>query len=324
MARKHSQITLLNVLNTYSFKNIRSGRNLFDEAHRTRKSSGWATLFHAKRETPLSLIQTGEIFFIAAAAGIFGSMLGLGGGIILVPALIGFFHIEPRTAVAASVVSVIANSCAGAVSFVRERYANIDLAVLLESTTTCGALAGTFIAFNVSGRTIAGLFSVLLIYAVYVILRPPVAAPPAESENSVLRGSYFDRAAGQDVSYTVVRARLGMAAGFLAGNISALLGVGGGLVIVPVMTSRMGVPLRAAAATSNFMIGVTAVATAILYYAFGAVVPELAAPCVLGVLVGALIGSRLAQRVRLSALRALFAGVLVYSAYAMARRAGIF
>lgn len=271
----------------------------------------------------MSPIQFGEIILIACGAGIFGSMLGLGGGIILVPALIAILHVEPRTAVAASIISVIATSSAGAVQFVRERYANVDLAVILESTTTIGALTGTFIAFAVTGEAIAGMFAVLLLYAIYAILRPPSPKPINDTAPGRIRGTYFDRTLNCEVSYTVMRERLGLAAGFLAGNISALLGVGGGLVIVPVMVSQMGVPLRAAAATSNFMIGVTAVATAIPYYAFGDVKLELAAPCALGVQLGAQLGSRLAQRARIGALRAAFTMVLAYTAYAMARRAGI-
>jgi len=251
-------------------------------------------------------------------------MLGVGGGIILVPALIALLQVEPRTAVAASIVSVIATSCAGAVSFVRERYANVELAVLLETTTTAGALIGTLLALRVSGDMVAGLFAVLLIYAAYTVLRPPAAIPARPLESGEIRGAYFDQKIKEEVSYSVVRLRLGIAAGFVAGNVSALLGVGGGIVMVPVMVSRMGVPLRAATATSNFMIGVTAVATAIPYYAFGDVIPALAAPCVIGVLMGARAGSWLAPRTKAAYLRIAFATVLLYTAYAMARRAGLF
>ena len=251
-------------------------------------------------------------------------MLGLGGGIILVPALIALLQVEPRTAVAASIVSVIATSCAGAVSFLRDRYANVDLAVFLETTTTAGAVFGTFLALRVASETVAGLFATLLLYAAYTVLRPPAAAPANIAENGGIRGAYFDQTTQEEVSYAVVRPRLGLAAGFFAGNISALLGVGGGLVMVPVMISRMGVPLRAATATSNFMIGVTAVATAIPYYAFGDVNPSLAAPCAIGVLLGARAGSWLAPRTKAATLRLAFAAVLLYTAYTMARRAGLF
>jgi uncharacterized membrane protein YfcA len=271
----------------------------------------------------LSLVQYAEVFFIAGLAGIFGSMLGLGGGIILVPALITLLEVEPRTAVAASIVSVIATSSAGAVAFVRQGYANIELAVLLESTTTIGALTGTFVALWVSGEGVAGLFSVMLLYAAYTIVRPPSAGPASGTEAARIAGSFFDQVTKTRVEYGVVRTKLGLAAGFFAGNVSALLGVGGGLVMVPIMTAYMGVPLRAATATSNFMIGVTAVATAIPYYAFGEVKPELAAPCAMGVLLGARLGSRLVQTTRLPYIRAAFAAVLIYTAFTMARRAGL-
>src|SRR5687768_8899375 len=138
-------------------------------------------------------VQFAEVLFIAALAGAYGSMLGLGGGIILVPALIALLQVEPRTAVAASIVSVIATSCAGAVSYVRERYANVELAVYLETTTTVGALTGTFLALQVSGEAVAGLFSVLLVYAAYTILRPPGINLTERVDSGEIRGTYFDQ-----------------------------------------------------------------------------------------------------------------------------------
>jgi uncharacterized membrane protein YfcA len=269
----------------------------------------------------LNEIQFLEVLIIAILAGIYGSMLGLGGGIILVPALIGLLNVEPRMAVAASIVAVIATSCAGAVAFVRARYANVELAVILETATAFGALTGTFLALKISGETVAGLFSVLLVYAAITLLRPPTSMAPKDVSSGAMRGAYFDKTINLEVVYEVVRLRLGMVAGFAAGNVSALLGVGGGLVMVPVMTSYMKVPLRAATATSNFMIGVTAVATAIPYYAFGDVKAPLAAPSAIGVLVGARLGSKLAPRTRTIYLKAAFSAVLFYTALAMARRA---
>jgi len=267
--------------------------------------------------------QFAEILVIAVFAGAFGAMLGLGGGIILVPALVQILGLELRLAVAASLVSVIATSSAGAVAYVRDHYADIRLGLILEAGTTVGAILGTILARYLSGQTVAGLFAVLLLYAAYAILHPPSAAPQPANTNdpAALTGSYFDRFQKKQVTYRVTRLREGLLAGFFAGNISAILGVGGGLVLVPVMTTLMGIPLRVAAATSTFMIGVTAVATAIPHYVSGLVNPYYAAPCALGVLLGARVGAPLAQRTRSRYLRAAFSAVLLYTAYTMARRA---
>jgi uncharacterized protein len=273
----------------------------------------------------LTSLQLAEIIGIAVFAGGFGSLLGLGGGIILVPALIAIMRVEPRVAVAASVVSVIATSSAAAVAYVRDHLSDIRLGLVLEVTTTLGAILGAFVARYLSGEVVAGLFAALLVYSAVAILRPPAAAPlaPAVDDRAALTGSFHDPVQGKTVVYRVVRLKEGLAAGFVAGNLSAILGIGGGLVKVPVMATRMGVPIRVAVATSNFMIGVTAVATAIPYYASGAIDPYLAAPCALGVLVGARGGARLARRARSQQIKVGFALVLLYTAYTMARRAGM-
>lgn len=264
-----------------------------------------------------------EVFIVAILAGVFGAMLGLGGGIILVPALIKIVGVEPRVAVAASLVSVIATSSAAAIAYVRDHYTDVRLAMLLETTTTLGAIVGAVVARYLTGETVAALFAGLLVYAALAILRPVEPVPVPVVATGELTGSYFDDVKGEEVAYRVGRLPFGLAAGFFAGNVSAILGVGGGLIMVPAMTTRMGVPLRVAVATSNFMIGVTAVATAIPYYVHGDINPYLAAPCALGVLIGARFGARLTQKTKSSYLRAAFALVLLYTAYTMAGRAGL-
>lgn len=270
-------------------------------------------------------VEFAEILAVAFGAGIFGAMLGLGGGVILVPALIAVMHVEPRVAVAASVVSVIATSSAAAVAYVRDHYTNIRLGLLLETSTSSGAIAGAFVARYLSGEVVAGLFSALLLYAAFSIVRPAAAASVAAEAEAPggIAGSYYDEAAMRQVQYRVHRLHEGLSAGLFAGMVSAILGVGGGIVKVPVMTTRMGVPIRVAIATSNFMIGITAVATAIPYYASGLVNPYLAAPCALGVLAGARTGVRLARRTRTRYMRGAFSLVLLYTSYTMARRAGV-
>lgn len=273
--------------------------------------------------TPVEFV---EIFTVSVFAGVFGALLGLGGGIILVPALITIFNVPRQVAVAASVVSVIATSSAAAIAYVRDHYTDMRLGLRLEVSTSLGAIVGAALAGRLSDELVAGMFAVLLVYAAISIVRKPpersdlADVPPTES---ALVGSYYDTRLNRDVTYTVRRMPEGLCAGFFAGNLSAILGVGGGIVKVPVMVTRMGVPMKVATATSNFMIGVTALATAIPYYVSGHINPCMAGPCALGVLVGARTGAKLAQKLRSRYLRVVFAGVLLYTAWTMAVRAGL-
>ncbi len=273
--------------------------------------------------TPLQFL---EIFLVAIFAGVFGAMLGLGGGIILVPALILILHVDQPTARAASLISVIATSSAATIPYLRDRYTDVRLGLLLETSTALGAVTGVLLAVFLSDRFVAGLFALLLTYSAYAILRPTNPSVPVEKTDvpNALEGSYFDRVLKRQVVYRVIRLREGLLAGFFAGNVSAILGVGGGLIQVPVMTIRMGVPIRVAAATSTFIMGVTAAATSIPYYFLEQINPYLAAPCALGVLLGARAGAKLAQRTRALYLRVVFAAVLLFTAYSMAKRAELF
>ncbi|HXG24121.1 MAG TPA: sulfite exporter TauE/SafE family protein [Chthonomonadales bacterium] len=270
--------------------------------------------------TPIHFV---EIFLIAVFAGVFGAMMGLGGGIILVPALLAILHVDRQVAVAASVVSVIATSSAAAIAYVRDCYADIRLALLLETATTPGAIVGAVLAQHLSDEFVAALFAFFLVYAAYALVRTKAYTPVDTTVASphAITGSYYDLEGRKQVDYRVFRTHEGLIAGFFAGNLSAILGVGGGLIMVPAMATRMGVPLRVAVATSNLMIGVTAVTTAIPYYATGAVNPYYAAPCALGVLLGARAGAGLAKHTRSHYIRLAFAVVLLYTAYTMAIRA---
>jgi hypothetical protein len=264
-----------------------------------------------------------EIFLMAIFAGIFGAMMGLGGGIILVPALIAILHVDRQVAVAASVVSVIATSSAAAIAYVNDRYTDVRLALFLEMATTPGAVVGAILAQYLSDSVVAALFAFFLIYAAYALIWPKAycSVNTIEADPSAITGSYFDLERKKQIDYQVVRFHEGLLAGFLAGNLSAILGVGGGLIMVPTMATRMGVPLRVAVATSNLMIGVTAVTTAIPYYVVGAINPYYASPCALGVLLGARSGAWLAKRTRSRYIRFVFAAILLYTAYTMAMRA---
>jgi uncharacterized membrane protein YfcA len=261
-----------------------------------------------------------------AAAGVFGSLLGLGGGILIVPLLTLGFGLELREAVGVSLVSVIVTSSASAGVYLERHVANLRLGMTLELFTALGALIGGLISFLLSEQVLAGLFAALIIYVAVSMARPRPAAP-VEAAADVAPADLPEPAPepfGLRLSRPEYRIR-NFGAGTLgsvgAGVVSALLGVGGGLVKVPVMHLVMGVPLRVATATSNLMIGVTASASAVIYLLRGEVNPFVAGPICVGVFLGASAGSRLAHRVDLRVLRLLFVVVLAYTAFQMIRRA---
>jgi hypothetical protein len=267
-------------------------------------------------------------------AGIFGSLLGLGGGILIVPLLTVGFGVPFREAVGVSLVCVIVTSSAAAGVYLERHLANLRLGMVLEVFTAAGALVGGLIAFALPERALAALFALLLAYTAMTMLRrggaavpdeasaipeaagdPPTADPADEPPAATLA----DEIAGVD--YRPRRLAAGAAGSLGAGVISALLGVGGGIVKVPLMHLVMGVPLKAATATSNLMIGVTASASAIVYLLRGGIDPYVAGPTAVGVFAGAMIGSRLAARIDVRLLRLLFVGVLALTAVQMTMRA---
>ncbi|MBI2762855.1 MAG: sulfite exporter TauE/SafE family protein [Chloroflexi bacterium] len=257
-------------------------------------------------------------------AGIFGSLLGLGGGLLIVPLLTLGFHLPLREAIGVSLVCVIVTSGASAGIFLERRVANLRLGMTLELFTATGALLGGLIAFLLDERVLAGLFSALLIYVAVSMIRPrtAVASPDADARldgESLERATFMDRLSGP--GYRVHRLRAGIVGSVGAGVASALLGIGGGLIKVPVLHVVMGVPLRVATATSNLVIGITASTSAWIYLIRGGIDPYAAGPTAVGVFVGASIGSRIAHRVDLRALRVLFTVVLLYTAFQMLRRA---
>ncbi len=244
--------------------------------------------------TPLLFVLT--VGAISLVAGFLGSLLGLGGGMIVVPALALLFHVDIRLAIGASIISVIATSSGAAAAYVRDRLANLRLAMFLELGTTTGALTGAYLAGIMHPRWLFILFGLILGYSAMAMLRGRRAG---EVEVVVgtwtrvlrLRGSYFDDAAGEEITYQPVRARLGLALMYLAGTVSGLLGIGSGALKVPAMDLAMELPIKVSTATSNFMIGVTAAASAGVYFSRGQIDPFIAAPVAIGVLAGALFGS---------------------------------
>lgn len=259
------------------------------------------------------------------AAGVFGSLLGLGGGVLIVPLLTLGFGLGLREAIGVSLVCVIVTSTASAGVYLQRHVANLRLGMTLELATAVGALVGGLVAFAVSDQVLAGLFAALLLYVSVSMVRgrEPGEAdgdpPEGDPADDTAASSMLERLAGP--GYRVRNLGRGLAGSVVAGVTSALLGVGGGLVKVPVMHLVMGVPLRVATATSNLMIGVTASAGAIIYLLRGEIDPYIAGPTAVGVFLGASMGSRAAHRVRLGLLRGLFIVVLVYTAIQMIRRA---
>jgi uncharacterized membrane protein YfcA len=233
-------------------------------------------------------------------AGLFGSVLGLGGGVLIIPMLTLVFDVPMREAIGASLVCVIATSSGAASLYVKKRLCNIRLGMTLELATTLGAIAGGVIAGLVEPQILYFLFSALLVYTAWTMFKKRERATnPVETKSG-------------EGWYQIARLPLGMGASFVAGNVSGLLGVGGGVVKVPVMYLLMGVPLKTAVATSNFMIGVTASAGAFVYFFRGDVNPLVAGSTMLGVFLGATFGSRLLPKIEADYLKKAFVLVLVY------------
>jgi uncharacterized membrane protein YfcA len=265
-------------------------------------------------------------------AGLLGALLGLGGGVFVVPALVLGFRLPVLLAVGTSNVAVIATSTAGASSYVRSRLTNIRLALLLLIPTTIAALASSLVASLLPERVLSGLFAVVMLYVAYSMLRPrPTVtmkqepATAGEGSSLGLEGVHYDAPSGKTEAYTPRRIRAGMSISALAGVVAGLLGVGGGIIHMPVMNLLMGVPLKVATATSNFMIGITATSAAFVRYAHGDIDPLVAVPTALFVFLGARVGAWLVPRTPNERLKAIFGWVaIVIAALMVAQALGIY
>jgi uncharacterized membrane protein YfcA len=264
-----------------------------------------------------------ETFGVSIGAGLFGALLGLGGGVILVPVLTLVLGIDIHYAIGASIVSVIATSSGAAAAYLRDGVTNIRVGMFLEIATTTGAIVGALIAGYIGGAGLFIVFGVVLTYSAYAMFRRRDAELPTGVEMGPLANflhlgsAYYDSALNRLVEYNVRGARYGLPLMFVAGAVSGLLGIGSGVLKVPAMDLAMKLPLKVSTATSNFMIGVTAAASAGVYFIRGDVNPFIAAPVAMGVLIGATVGTRLMMRTRSTQIRRVFVVVLVFVALQM-------
>jgi uncharacterized protein len=257
---------------------------------------------------------SGLIFLSSVLAGLLGSLTGLGGGVVIVPVLTLLFHVDIHYAIGASLVSVIATSSGAAAAYVREGYSNIRIGMFLEIATTLGALFGAYLTARVSNHAIGFVFGLVLLYSAAECLKKKhkmtgTARTGVLAERLRLKGSFPGPDGHED--YVAQRVPAGFGLMFSAGTLSGLLGIGSGAVKVLAMDQAMGLPFKVSTTTSNFMIGVTAAASAGIYLSRGYIYPGLAMPVMLGVLAGSLIGAKILVHAEVRTLRLLFALVIV-------------
>ncbi|MEZ0603651.1 sulfite exporter TauE/SafE family protein [Paraburkholderia sp. IW21] len=275
----------------------------------------------------MDLSYTLWLFAVSLGASALGGMLGMASGIFIVPILTIFGHLDIHVAIGASIVSVIACSCGGAAPFLRGRLTNVRLAVVLETATTLGALSGVLLSGLIPVHVLFFIFAVILLLSAQQMLarradpivseRADTVSAPPWGASLRLDSSYPDRALGRDVDYRVQRVPLGLSLMYGAGLISALLGIGSGVLKIPAMDTALRLPIKVSSATSNFMIGVTAAASAGAYFLRGDIVTAIAGPVALGSVAGAVLGARVLMRVSNDKLRVLFVVMLAVLAVQM-------
>jgi uncharacterized membrane protein YfcA len=252
-------------------------------------------------------------------AGLLGSLTGLGGGVVLVPMLVLLFKVDIHYAIGASIISVIATSSGSAAAYVREGFSNMRIGMFLEIATTLGAIGGAWLATRTPTRGIAIVFGVVLLYSVYISFQKHDGemVPPNKWSDRLKMNGAFPSLGGEMQKYSVKNISGGFATMAGAGVLSGLLGMGAGAVKVLAMDHVMRIPFKVSTTTSNFMIGVTAAASAGIYFRRGYIDPSLAAPVMIGVLVGSLIGARLLVKSNVKSLRLVFSVVVFFLAIEM-------
>ena len=272
----------------------------------------------------MTLLGVLTVMTLGALGGMFGALLGLGGGVFLVPALTLGFGLPFRQAAAIGLMTVMATSSVVAAQRAGDGTINLRLGIVLEIATTLGGLAGGLTAIWLSQRVLHVLFAMVAFVIAGVVVRQLDARqslPVGDTDTGWLGGEFYSTEQQRRAFYRVHNLHVGMFMSFLAGNVSGLLGIGGGILKVPALNAWCGVPLRVAATTSSLMIGVTAAASAPLYYATGEILPQYAAASVLGVMVGTRAGFWISNRAKVRGLKVLLVLVLVGVAIMMLVRA---
>jgi uncharacterized membrane protein YfcA len=261
---------------------------------------------------------------VAAVAGALGALLGLGGGFILIPFLTLVLGVNIHYAIGASLVSVIATSSGAAAAYVKDRMTNVRVAIVLEIGTTLGAITGAWLAARMNASGLFLLFSVVLGWSGVSMLRrregvghETQVPPDAIADHLGLHSEYPGGKNHEMVPYRVTHVRLGIGLMYLAGGVSALLGIGSGILKVPAMDQAMRMPIKVSSATSNFMIGVTTATSAGIYFMRGDIIPGLAGPVAFGVLLGSQLGSRLLGKWSGQTIRWVFVSVILIVAIEM-------
>lgn len=266
------------------------------------------------------LLFTLLIWVCSLAAGLLGSLTGLGGGMVVVPLLLLVFKVDIRYAAGASLISVIATSSGAAAAYVKEGFTNIRIGMFLEVATTLGAVFGAYLVARTSPSVIAIIFGLVLLYSAYMSVRrknvTPSARPPDPLATRLRMNGEYPAIAGP-TSYLIRRVPLGFSICYFAGIVSGLLGVGSGALKVLAMDQAMEIPFKVSTATSNFMIGVTAAASAGIYFRHGYIDPALAMPVMLGVLFGSFIGARIMPGTPSRKLRIIFDSAILVLAFEM-------
>jgi len=260
------------------------------------------------------LLFTALLFGTSLFAGLLGSLTGLGGGVVIVPAMVLLFKVDLRYAIGASLVSVIATSSGAAAAYVREGLSNIRIGMFLEIATTLGAILGAYLTARVSNHAIAIVFGVVLLYSAYSAFRGRSQNATVMKEDPLaakLKLQGTEPSLPEPIPYSAQHVPLGFGIMFGAGTLSGLLGIGSGAMKVLAMDQAMKLPFKVSTTTSNFMIGVTAAASAGIYLARGYIHPGIAMPVMLGVLIGSFLGSKLLVRARVATLKIIFAVVIV-------------
>ena len=270
------------------------------------------------------MIEIIQFMIIAVLAGFLGSLVGLGGGIIITPALTILFGIDIKYAIGASIVAVIATSSGSAIAFVKDHVSNMRVGMLLEVFTTAGGVVGALMAGIFSSKLLYIFFSLILLNSFYGMLKKiglitKVKKEEEKVENDKyadrykLNSTYYDKATGKTVVYNVTNVPQGSLVMFGAGFASGLLGIGSGAFKVVALDSYMKLPIKVSTATSNFMMGVTATASALIYFFNGTINPAVAAPIAIGTLIGSRTGAKVMQRLDAKYIRYIFLPILLFT-----------